>query len=96
MALLEAPENTQFHVTFLALQLPVNFIIMQTMFHCHCMMKGSYDIGTHYELNRKLNELCISATMKVFGCDHRKGSILSQLQWKGLALMYETMFSPVS
>jgi hypothetical protein len=28
--------------------------------------------------------------MQVFGCDHRKGNIFLQQQWKGLALMYET------
>jgi hypothetical protein len=40
-------------------------------------------------VNRKLNALCISATMQVLGCDHKKGNILLQLQWKGLALMYK-------
>jgi hypothetical protein len=28
--------------------------------------------------------------MQVFGCDHTKENIRLQLQWKGLALMYET------
>jgi hypothetical protein len=38
IVILEAPENAQSHVTFLALQLPFNFIVFQTTFHCHCMM----------------------------------------------------------
>jgi hypothetical protein len=31
--------------------------------------------------------------MQAFGCDHRKGIILLQLQWEGLALMYEQRIS---
>jgi hypothetical protein len=38
----------------------------------------------------KLNSLRISTTIQAFGCDHRKGNIFLQLQWKGLGLMYET------
>jgi hypothetical protein len=43
-------ENAQTHVTLLALQLPFNFIIFQTMFHLYCMTKWNYDIRIHYEL----------------------------------------------
>jgi hypothetical protein len=37
-----------------------------------------------------LNALRISATIREFGWDHRKGNIFLQLQWKDLTLMYET------
>jgi hypothetical protein len=46
----------------------------------------SNSLWTH----RKLDALCISATMQVVGCSHRKGNILLQLHWKGLTLMYKT------
>jgi hypothetical protein len=44
--------------------------------------------------HRKLNALCISAMMHVFVCDFRKGNILSQMQWKGLALRKGTKNFP--
>jgi hypothetical protein len=50
MVLLEAPENAQYHVMYLAFQLPFNSIIFQTTFHCQCMMKWNYDIRIHYEV----------------------------------------------
>jgi hypothetical protein len=88
MAVLKAPKNSQSHITFLALQVPLSLMIIQTVFHCLCIMKWNYDTQIHHEL-RQLNALWISAIMQVFGCDHRKGHILLQLQWKSWALMYE-------
>jgi hypothetical protein len=57
--LLEAPKNAQSHVTYLAFQLPFNFIIFQTTFHCHCMMKWSYeyDIRINYEITETASQL---------------------------------------
>jgi hypothetical protein len=46
----EALETAQSHVTYLAFQLPFNFTIFQTTFHCHCMMNWNCDIWIHYEL----------------------------------------------
>jgi hypothetical protein len=86
MVFLEAPKNAQFHVMYIVPQQSLSFIIFQTMFQCNCVMKWNYSVWIH----RKLNALCILATRKMFGCNHRKGNVLLQLQWEGLGLMYET------
>jgi hypothetical protein len=84
--LLEAPENAQSHVTYLALHLSFNFIIWMT-FHCHCVMKWNYDIQIHYEFTENWMH---SVPQLQFGFDRRKSNIFLQLQWKGLVLMCET------
>jgi hypothetical protein len=77
MVLPEAPENAQFHVTYLALQLTLNFIIFQTMFHCQFMMKQNYKYPIHRALTEKwmhiLSQLrwkCLVATAEraIFSC----------------------------
>jgi hypothetical protein len=67
----------QFHHLTLYVSLPL---------YDEMQLQYSNSLWTH----GKLNTLCISAVIQAFGCNHRKGNIFLQLQWKGLVLMYET------
>jgi hypothetical protein len=40
--------------------------------------------------SQKTECILISPMMQVFGCEHKKGKIFLQPQWKGLGLIYET------
>jgi hypothetical protein len=86
MVLIEAPENAESYVTSAAFQFHHIPNAVSLPLYNEMKLQYSNSLRTH----RKLNVLCVSASMQAFGCNHRKGNIFLQLQWQGLALMYET------